>query len=40
MMKLFRKLTAGALAVAATLTMAVSCGGGGGNSAPEKSLDE
>ena len=39
MMKLFRKLTAGALAVAATLTMAVSCGGGGGNSAQNPSSE-
>ena len=40
MMKLFKKLTAGALAVAATLTMAVSCGGGdGGNSAQNPSSE-
>ena len=39
-MKLFKKLTAGALAVAATLTMAVSCGGGdGGNSAQNPSSE-
>ena len=31
-MKLFKKLTAGALAVAATLTMAASCEGSAGNS--------